>query len=91
VALEAAPHAGEGTERLDHGLIGQFDLGGHGDGRQRIEHVVHARQVQRDVQVRHHRAIAALHREAHLAAHQRLDIDGTHLRILAETIGDDGP
>jgi hypothetical protein len=47
VALEAAADALELGQRLDDGGIGHLHLGGHGNGGQRVQHVVQARQVER--------------------------------------------
>jgi hypothetical protein len=60
--------------------IGQLELGGDRDHRQRIEHVVLARQVERHVQVGHGRAVAALAGEAHLAS-ARFEVHRAHLGV----------
>ena len=72
------------------GASAQLELGGDGDRRQRVQHVVVAGQVERDLQVGHAHAVAALHREAHRAG-VRLDVDGAHHRVGAEAVADHRP
>ena len=88
VALEAAADAVELGQALDHRRVGQLELGGDGDRRQRVQHVVHAGQVQRDREVGHAHAVAALHGEAHRAGVGD-DVDGAHMRVGAEAVGDE--
>ena len=47
-----------------------------------------ARQVQHHLQVGQHHAVAALHREVHLAVH-RTYVDGAHLGFLVEAVAGD--
>ncbi len=44
IALEAAADPLELGQGLDDGFVGHLHLGGHGDGRQGVEHIVHTRQ-----------------------------------------------
>ena len=85
VALKTPPHAGEARQRAQHGLVRNTQLHRHGDGRERVEHVVLTRQVQHHLQVGQGHAIAPLHGEAH-ASGVGAHVDGTHLRILAEAV-----
>ncbi len=88
VALEAAAHALEAREAALHGLVGNAELDRHGDHRQRIAHVVLARQVQHDGQVGQRHAVAPLRGEMHLAA-DRAHVDGAHLGVFAEAVAGD--
>ena len=88
VALEPAIDAVEFGEALDHRRVGQLELGGDRDRGQRVQHVVVAGQVQRDAQVGHLHAVAALHRELH-GAGVGGDIDRAHHRVGAEAVGHD--
>ena len=51
VALEAPSDALELGQRLDDGRIGRAHFAGDGNRRQRVQHVVHARQVERDLEL----------------------------------------
>jgi hypothetical protein len=86
VALEAPADAVELGQALDHRRVGQLELGGDRDRRERVEHVVHARQVERDREVGHAHAVPALHREAHRAGVGD-DVDGADHRVGAEAVG----
>ncbi len=90
-ALEAPTHAAELRQRGHDRRIRQLQLGGDCDGGQRVAHVVLARQIQRHLQIGHFRAVAALAGKAHLPARQRLHVDRAHLRVLAQTVGDQRP
>ena len=46
IALKAASHALEMSQCLLHGIVWHIELDSHRDRRQRIKHVVPARQVQ---------------------------------------------
>ncbi len=50
ITLEAAADTLELGQGLDDGFVGHPHLGGHGDGGQGVEHVVHARRVEHDGQ-----------------------------------------
>lgn len=78
---EAAAHALESGQRLADGLVGHAQLGSHGDGRQRIAHVMQSRQIEFDVERRQLRiAVAATHGETHARAFGT-HILGAHLRL----------
>ncbi len=85
IALEAPAHALELGQGLAHRLVGDVEFHGDGDGRQRIEHVVMACEVELDLKVGQGHAVAPLHREVHLLAHGA-DVDGPHLGLLADAI-----
>ncbi len=50
IDLEAPPHPLEAGQAIEDGLVADAFVGGDGDGRQGVEHVVHARHVDRDRQ-----------------------------------------
>ncbi len=79
---EAAANAGELRERSDHRRIRNTDLGSDGDRSQRVRHVVHARQVQRDVEL-----CSTFARDAKLHSHSvSACIEGSNLRVLGESV-----
>ena len=88
IALKAPTHTLEFSQRFLNSSVGHVEFNSNRNGRQRVEHVVQASQVQHDVQVRQHHAVAPLHGEMHLRSH-RPHIDSAHLRIVVEAIAGD--
>ena len=83
--LQAPVDALEARQRALDGRVGDLELRGHGDGGQRVEHVVQARQVQRDRQ----RVFGTRtqHVECRLRTAAR-DVDGAHVGAFAQAVGD---
>ncbi|MNI15165.1 hypothetical protein D3C73_684570 [compost metagenome] len=84
VDLEASADTLEPGQALDDGFIADAFVGGDADGRQRVQHVVVARHVDRNIQrlaVRPQYGEEGLHA---LLAH----IDGAHVAVFAEAVGD---
>ena len=86
ITLEAATDPLELGQGLDDGFVGYLHLGGHGDGGQGVEHVVHARRVEHDGQAAR-RAVDPDAGEAHAAifGHHILGVEVVFLR---QAVGD---
>ena len=92
VALEAPADALEVRQRLDDGFVGHAHLVSHRDRRQGVQHVVHAGQVEHDVELR--RGARPQHGELHLRALvadvHRADVGRLGQAVADDRLGDGG-
>ena len=85
VTLKTPPNAPELGQRLLHRGIGYIELHRNRDGRQRIEHIVLARQVKHHRQIGQGHAVAPLDGKVHLPLRVP-QLQGPHLRLLAQAV-----
>ena len=88
IGLETPADAAKLCQRFLHSRIRNIKLHGNGHSRQRIEHVVLARQVQHQRQVRQSHAIAPLYGEMHLTVDVS-HIDGANLSLFTQPVTGD--
>ena len=88
VGLETPPHTFEFGQCLEQRGVGNIELHRHANRRQRVAHIVFARQVEHHLQIRQHHAIAPGHREMHLRANGA-HLGGTDLRTLVKAVAGD--
>ena len=88
VTLKAPTHTFKFSQCPQQCGVVHIQFGCHRNGGQSIEHIVAARQIEDDFQIRQHHAVAAVHGEVHLRA-LRPHIDRADLRTLLKTVAGD--